>query len=169
MEKIVSTPYTFNRMTVDDLPLLFRWANEPHVRRWWDTEEKFEDFRIRYSNNIKSKDSFPFIVNFDQKPIGYINYWFVERDPNFQHLFPKGAVGTDQFLGVPELIGKGHGSQFVRQFTDWLLEDPAIPLVMTDPDVSNLAAIRCYEKAGFARLTAIETPEGRTLLMERRK
>lgn len=161
--------YSFRPMTEEDLPLLFRWANEPHVRRWWDTEENFEDFRARYIENIKSSDSFPFIVIFDQRPIGYINYWHVEGDQNFWHLFPAGSVGTDQFLGESEMIGKGHGSKFVRQFTDWLLENPAIPLVMTDPDILNAAAIRCYEKAGFAKLSTVETSEGRALVMERRK
>lgn len=129
-----SSLYTFRSMVEEDLPLLFRWASEPHVKQWWDTEKEWTDFRVRYLDNINSKDSFPHIVSFNQEPIGYINYWTVESDPNFKSLFPAGAVGTDQFIGEPSMIGQGHGHKFVRAFTDQLLANPKIPVVMTDPD-----------------------------------
>lgn len=168
--KILSLPaYSFRPMTEEDLPLLFRWASEPHVKQWWDTEKEWADFRLRYLENINSKDSFPHIVSFNQRPLGYINYWTVESDPNFRSLFPAGSVGTDQFIGEPDLIGQGHGHKFVRAFSDQLLENPKIPVVMTDPNSENMAAIRCYEKAGFTKLKLVKTSEGQSLVMERRK
>lgn len=156
-------------MRESDLPLLFQWINEPHVKQWWGDDGSWEEFRIRYSRNIQSNDSFPFLVLLDEKPIGYINYWTTESDPDFRSLFPVGAVGTDQFIGTKDLLGKGHGSKFVRAFTDWLLEQPDIPVVMTDPDIANLTAIRCYQKAGFQKIKEMETVEGSIILMERRR
>ena len=64
---------------------------------------------------------------------------------------------------------QGHGTKFVKAFTDWLLEQPDIPAVMTDPDIANYAAIRCYQKAGFQKIKEMETVEGSIILMERRR
>lgn len=164
-----SLSYSFKPMQESDLHLLFQWVNEPHVKKWWDSEESWEKFRLRYSKNIRSNDSFPYIVFFQETPIGYINYWTTEDDPDFKNLFPKGSVGTDQFIGVAEMVGHGHGSKFVEAFTDWLLENPEIPVVMTDPDIENTLAIRCYQKAGFQVVKEMESVEGTILLMEKRK
>jgi aminoglycoside 6'-N-acetyltransferase len=64
------------------------------------------------------------------------------------------------------MIGRGHGSGFIRQFTDRLLAS-GIPRVVTDPDPLNVRAIRAYEKAGFVRDRMVETPDGPALLMVR--
>ncbi len=104
----------------------------------------------------------------DEKPIGYINYWWVAEDEDFNPLYPAIAVGTDQFIGVPELIGKGLGSEFVRIFTDQLLNRPDIALVITDPDVDNHSAIRCYEKVGFRKSRRLVTSEGEVQLLEKK-
>lgn len=156
-------------MQESDLPLLFKWINEPHVKQWWGDDGSWEEFRLRYSNNIQTDDSFPYIVSLHETPIGYINYWTTESDPDFRNLFPPGSVGTDQFIGVKSILGKGYGSKFVRAFTDWLLERPDIHVVMTDPDFANLPAIRCYEKAGFQKIREMNSVEGFIILMERRK
>lgn len=111
---------------------------------------------------------FPHIVFQNGVPIGYINYWFVEEDEDFRSQFPASTVGTDQFIGVPSLIGKGIGSEFIRQFTDELLLKPNIGLVITDPDSRNLAAIRSYKKAGFTKSRLMNTLEGEIQLLEKR-
>jgi RimJ/RimL family protein N-acetyltransferase len=111
---------------------------------------------------------FPHIVFQNGVPIGYINYWFVEEDEDFRSQFPASTVGTDQFIGVPSLIGKGIGSEFIRQFTDELLLKPNIGLVITDPDSRNLAAIRSYKKAGFTKYRLMNTLEGEIQLLEKR-
>jgi aminoglycoside 6'-N-acetyltransferase len=41
------------------------------------------------------------------------------------------------------------------------------PRVLTDPAPTNEHAIRAYEKAGFARVGLVETPDGPSLLMVR--
>ncbi len=64
------------------------------------------------------------------------------------------------------MIGGGHGSGFIRQFTDDLLT-AGIPRIVTDPDPDNTRAVRAYENAGFQRERLIETPDGPALLMVR--
>lgn len=161
------TIYTFKPMTPKDLTLLFQWINCPHVKRWWGDDGSWYEFRKRYLANIASDLVFPHIVFYEHRALGYINYWFVEEDDDFYPMYKPSTVGTDQFIGESDLLGHGHGTAFVRQFTDELLRQPNIDLVITDPDPENKAAIRCYEKAGFERKFVHETKDGAVLIMEK--
>ena len=64
------------------------------------------------------------------------------------------------------MIGQGHGSGFIRQFTEGLLAS-GIPRIVTDPDPINLRAMRAYERAGFEKDRMVDTPDGPSLLMIR--
>jgi aminoglycoside 6'-N-acetyltransferase len=62
------------------------------------------------------------------------------------------------------MIGRGHGSGFIRQFVETLLRS-GIPRVVTDP--GNGHAVRAYTKAGFQNERLVDTPDGPVLLMVR--
>ena len=64
------------------------------------------------------------------------------------------------------MIERGHGSAMIRAFVDERLKRGA-PRIVTDPDPENLRAMRAYEKAGFARVGMVDTPDGPSLLMVR--
>jgi aminoglycoside 6'-N-acetyltransferase len=64
------------------------------------------------------------------------------------------------------MIGRGHGSGFIRQFVDSLLAS-GTPRVVTDPDPENRRAVRACARAGFHGNRLIETPDGQSLLMVR--
>ena len=79
---------------------------------------------------------------------------------------PPGSRGMDQFIGEPEMIGRGHGSAFVREHVDALFAG-GVPAVGVDPDPENARAIRAYERAGFVRGLVQDTEWGLSLLMTR--
>ena len=64
------------------------------------------------------------------------------------------------------MLGRGHGSAFIRAFAERLLAN-GTPRIVIDPDPANARAIRAYEKAGFERDRIVETPDGPALLMVR--
>ena len=66
------------------------------------------------------------------------------------------------------MIGRGHGSHFIRRFVDELLLS-GTPRVVTDPDPENRRAVRAYEKAGFEQDRVVETSGGPALLMVRNR
>jgi hypothetical protein len=53
----------------------------------------------------------------------------------------------------------------VREFVQFLFDDPAVTRIQADPAPANLRAIRCYENAGFRRVGVITTPDGAAMLM----
>jgi aminoglycoside 6'-N-acetyltransferase len=159
----MASPYQFHPMTAADLPLIRHWLVTPHVAEWWhDPAEQFE----LISGDLDHPDMAQFIVASDRRPFGYLqcynlSAWNAGFGPQ-----PAGTRGLDQFIGEPDMLDRGHGSAFVRAFADALLA-AGTPRVVVDPDPTNARAIRAYEKAGFRRERAVDTPDGPALLMVR--
>ena len=107
-----------------------------------------------------------FIVLAGDTPFGYIQcYQLTAWNTGFGPQ-PEGTRGIDQFIGESGMIGRGHGSAFIRQFVDEQFRSGR-PRMVTDPDPLNARALRAYEKAGFVRDRMVETPDGTALLMVR--
>ena len=154
--------YAFRPMTHDDLPMVRAWIATPDLAPWWDADDDFEE-------GLADANTRQWIVSLDGRPCA----WMQDYDPHawpghhFAHL-PPGSRGIDQSIGVPELLGRGHGSAFIRQHVDRLFADGAAA-VGTDPHPDNARAIRAYEKAGFASGEGRDTDWGYCLLMTRYK
>lgn len=151
-------------MTRADLPLLARWLVEPHVAKWWSEPNKALQSIESHMESISVE---PFIVELDGKPIGYIQSY----DPHLEEAHPyqdqpTGTLGIDQFIGEPQLIGKGHGARLTDAFVELLFEEGALRVII-DPDPANAAAIRAYEKAGFEPFDTRRSKYGPALMMAR--
>jgi aminoglycoside 6'-N-acetyltransferase len=155
--------YVFHPMTSGDLPLVRRWLETPEVVRWWGQPD--EQYAL-VCGDLDHPDMDQFIVALVDFPFGYIqcyalgtwNLGFGAQPPNTR--------GIDQFIGVSDMIGRSHGSNFIRQFADSLLTS-RIPRVVTDPDPDNRRAVRAYAKAGFQSDRIVDTSDGPVLLMVR--
>lgn len=155
--------YDFRAVTEDDLPMLSAWLAEPHVAEWWNDGPGTALAEIVEAMDSDSTE--PLIVELDGKPIGYVQSYdpHLEDDHPYQDQ-PFGTLGIDVTIGVPELVGIGHGSRLVRAFVEILFEE-GCPRVIIDPHPGNGRAIRAYEKAGFRRLGERTTPFGPALVM----
>jgi aminoglycoside 6'-N-acetyltransferase len=155
--------YEFRPMTADDLPLVKRWLAMPHVTEWWgDADEQFE----LVSGDLSHPAMDQFIVAIDGRPFAYLQCYDLTAWNSGFGPQPLGTRGIDQFVGEPDMIERGHGSAFIRTFTDGLLA-AGVPRMVTDPDPANARAVRAYEKAGFHRDRMVDTPDGPALLMVR--
>jgi RimJ/RimL family protein N-acetyltransferase len=160
--------FSFRRVSAADLPLLHEWLNRPHIYRWWPGRPSLAEVEQDFGPLLASSSSVkPYLALLDGVPAGYIQsyvvlgsgggWWPNETDP--------GARGIDQYLAEPGAVGRGLGTEMVRQFVATLFADPSVTRVQTDPEPVNPRAVRCYEKAGFRRLGEVRTPDGPALLM----
>lgn len=143
-----SGQYTFRKAEAADLDLLLEWQSRPHVREWWDSiepgdEEELADPRVAR-----------WIVSTAGRPFAYMQDYTVHgwEDHHFFGL-PKRSRGIDQFIGEPDMIGKGHGPAFIAERLKTLFEEGA-PVVATDPHPENARAIAAYRRAGFSEFGA---------------
>jgi aminoglycoside 6'-N-acetyltransferase len=160
---MVSADYEFVTMTSADLLLIRRWLETPHVSEWWhDPAEQFE----LVSGDLDHPDMAQYIVASGGRPFAYLQcYNLSDWNTGFGSQ-PLGTRGLDQFIGEADMLDRGHGSAFIRSFTERLLAN-GTPRVVIDPDPTNARAIRAYEKAGFIKDRFVDTPDGPALLMVR--
>jgi len=155
--------YAFRPMAGTDLPLIRSWLETPEVKVWWG--EPAEQYAL-VSGDLDHPDMDQFIVVLGDHPFGYIQcYGLGTWNQGFGSQPPR-TRGIDQFIGEPDMIGRGHGSSFIRQFVEALLKS-GIPRVVTDPDPDNGRAVRAYARAGFQSARVVDTPDGVALLMVR--
>jgi RimJ/RimL family protein N-acetyltransferase len=153
----------FRRLEMSDLPLMFRWLNQPEVKRWYDDpSETLADVEAYFGPSITGAEpTQPFLIVLDDQPIGYIQTYRPKDYPDYwsnQNL-PDGAAGIDLFIGENDVRHRGLGAPIIRAFIAQILAlDPTVTEIIIDPDPVNAVAIRAYEKAGFTRLREIGPP-----------
>jgi aminoglycoside 6'-N-acetyltransferase len=155
--------YSFRPAVAGDLPMLGEWLRTPEVVRWWgDPDEQYALLEEDLASPLMAMR----IVSFEGRPFAYAQHYDVWSWPQAHFAgLPKGSRAIDAFVGVPEMIGRGHGAAFLRLLAQHLRAEGA-PAVAIDPDVTNLRAQRAYARAGFVGDTVVETGEGPAVLME---
>ena len=158
--------YAFRAVEESDLPMLADWLSKPHNTQWWKDDAAASVGEIRQAMDDIATE--PLIVELDGQPIAYLQSYdpHLEDDHPYQDQ-PTGTLGLDISIGPAELLGKGHGSAIIAQFSEMLFAE-GTPRIVIDPDPANARAIRAYEKAGFTAFDTRTTEEyGPALLMSR--
>jgi aminoglycoside 6'-N-acetyltransferase len=142
--------------------MLAGWLQTFEAQRWWgDPTAQLALLRADLDDPAMTM----LIVELDGRPFAYAQHYEVHAwpQPHLDHL-PPGSRAIDAFIGDPDMLGRGHGSRFLRLLAQSLLAEGA-PVVGIDPRADNLRARRAYAKAGFHGDQAIRTDEGPVTLM----
>ncbi|PIQ27853.1 GNAT family N-acetyltransferase [bacterium (Candidatus Blackallbacteria) CG17_big_fil_post_rev_8_21_14_2_50_48_46] len=134
--------YYFRKLTSTDFPLLLKWLKLPHVLEWWnDGDDTLEKVAQHYGTPEAGVERFILIEIKQEKelPLGYFQYYQAEA----------GSIGIDQFLGSPESLNQGLGTQTIQAFITRIRQEKGPVSILVDPEPENKRAIRCYEKVGF--------------------
>jgi aminoglycoside 6'-N-acetyltransferase len=132
--------------TPNDLALLRHWDEQPHVIAadpnddWnWETElARSPDWREQL------------IAEADGRPIGFIQIIDPAREET--HYWSCGKPGRraiDIWIGEESDLGRGYGTELMKQVIERCFADPTVEAVLVDPLESNTRAHRFYERLGF--------------------
>lgn len=132
--------------TIDDLPLLRHWDEQPHVIEsdpnddWnWECElGRDPDWREQL------------IAELDGRPIGFVQIIDPAREES--HYWgdcPDDLRAIDIWIGQEEDLGKGLGTRIMRLAIERCFADPTVHAILIDPLESNARARRFYERLGF--------------------
>jgi RimJ/RimL family protein N-acetyltransferase len=150
-------------MTEDDLRILHRWLEEPHVREFYDQEPRtFHEVAASYRGKILGdQPTAPYIASLDGTPVGYLQTYRLADYPEYASAIGAGrdAAGVDMLIGEVAYAHRGLGAPLLRQF----LDDVVWPITRATtcwigPSVHNAIAIRCYAKAGFVHARTVMVP-----------
>jgi aminoglycoside 6'-N-acetyltransferase len=97
-----------------------------------------------------------FIIHNNQNPVGYIQIYNAYDFPRSKPLsgLPQRLGAFDIFIGTEEALGQGLGSKAILEFLN--THGSQYSHIFADPDSSNTRAIKCYEKAGFNKISKQE-------------
>ncbi|MEW7008124.1 GNAT family N-acetyltransferase [Lentilitoribacter sp. EG35] len=154
--------YQFRNVERNDFPMLGEWLRSPELLKWWGDPEE-EHRLIRHDINDPKINLM--IVSLNEMPFAYVQDYCVHDWPqDYFASFPPTTRAIDTFIGIDEMIGKGHGHGYLGQHIENLISHGAEQIVI-DPYVANERAIKAYEKSGFKKHSEHETHEGRICLM----
>lgn len=127
-----------------DAPALRAMRLEPEVAAWWGPLE--DDFPFG-----DDPDATRFTIRRDGAVAGLIQFG-EEPEPMYRHAW------IDLFVD-PALGRQGVGTDAIVTLVRHLTEDRGHHRVTIDPALDNVAAVGCYEKAGFRRVGVMQTAE----------
>jgi aminoglycoside 6'-N-acetyltransferase len=152
-------------------PLLHTWLAQPHMQEWWgDPDQELGYIR----DMVEGRDTTrPFLIVLADKPVGYIQYWFIGHHQNEQWIkdhpwlmeLPSDAIGVDLSLGSENALSQGIGSAALASFVA-MLRDEGHNTIIIDPDPGNTRAVRAYTKAGFRPVPHLQGRTGDVLIMQ---
>jgi aminoglycoside 6'-N-acetyltransferase len=143
-------PLRLRTATRDDLALLRRWDEAPHVI----ASDPHDDWQWEAELGVERAGREQLIAEVDGRPIGYLEILDPARDP--QRYWGADAVpglrAIDIWIGEADALGQGHGTRVMRLALERCFEDPTVTAVLVDPLADNLRAQAFYQRLGFVPL-----------------
>jgi aminoglycoside 6'-N-acetyltransferase len=137
---------TLRSATKLDVPILKKWDEQPHVQSnvpddYWAWEEEL---------GVEEPWREQLIAQLENRPIGFIQI----IDPHdeitqYWGTIDKGFRAIDIWIGEPDCLNKGYGSQMMKLAIDRCFSHKTCHTILIDPLVANTAAHRFYKRLGF--------------------
>ncbi len=135
--------------TYEDLELLEEWDRQEHViasdpdTDWnWDKE-------LRYEPPWRQQ----LVAEVDGRPVGFVQIIDpAEEETHYWGDVSKNHRAIDIWIGMPEDLGKGYGSQMMNLSINRCFSNPDVEAILIDPLKTNFRAINFYRRFGFTHI-----------------
>jgi aminoglycoside 6'-N-acetyltransferase len=142
---------------------LAKWLSDPEILQYYEGRDNpFDVEKVERTFFKKEEGVTPCIVEYDGTPIGYIQFYKVDKEYREKYGYTDDSgklYGMDQFIGESAYWNKGVGTQLVRLMVSYLIEKKGADRIVMDPQSWNERAIRCYEKCGFKKVKLLPKHE----------
>jgi aminoglycoside 6'-N-acetyltransferase len=132
--------------TLDDLPTLARWDEQPHVIAS-DPNDDW-DWVHELGREVAWREQL--IAELDGRPIGFVQIIDpFHEETHYWGEVPEHLRAIDIWIGLPEDLGRGYGTAMMKAALRRCFAAPEVTAVLIDPLVSNTGAIAFYQRLGF--------------------
>ncbi len=136
----------FRPATPEDLALLRHWDNQPHVIES-DPNDDWE-WEIELHRNADWREQL--IAEKDGRPLGFVQIIDPSlEDSHYWGNVPENLRAIDIWIGEASDLGKGYGTEMMKQALEMCFAVPSVTAVLIDPLQNNTRAHKFYEKFGF--------------------
>lgn len=133
--------------TAADVALLRRWDDAPHVAASDPTDDWQWESELGRDVPWRAQ----LIAEVDGAPIGYLEIIDPARDDErYWGDCGPGLRAIDIWIGEEADLGRGIGTQMMRQVLDASFAAPLVTAVLIDPLAANVRAQAFYARLGFA-------------------
>ena len=139
----------------EDLERLRAWLRLPHVSRWWGNQA------LHLATLVQRPAGTHALILADGTPVGYLCWQKPSREETEAAGLtdlPEGLIDIDIMIGEPSYLGRGIAGKALALLMA-KLRDAGVTAVGLGTSLSNRAAIRAFEKAGFRCFCEFEDPE----------
>jgi aminoglycoside 6'-N-acetyltransferase len=153
---------TVRAMTRGDLPVVTRWHQTDHVRRWWvaEGEPTAERIAASYGPCIDGMSrTRAWVAEVNGRSVGFVQDYRIGDHPEYALLGPDPtAIGVD-YAVCEEWSGRGLGA---RVLWAWMARTrhrfPDATTYFAAPDHRNAPSLRVLDKAGFTEGVWFDRP-----------
>lgn len=146
-----------------DADYLLKWLSNPAVLEFYEGRD-FQCTMEAVQEHFYASEPWMsrWIVTYNRGPVGYLQSYPVVGEMRTEYGFegPEEAVyAIDQFIGEPEMWGRGIGRSFLRLILRWLEKEKGAEVILLDPHTDNARAIRAYLAVGFQAVKLLPAHE----------
>lgn len=130
----------------DDLALLRRWDEQPHVVASNPNDDWDWEFELARTPDWREQ----LVAEADGVPIGVVQIIDPAREES--HYWgdcPEDLRAIDVWIGEATYLGRGFGTRIMKMAIARCFSNPSVQAILIDPLEANLRARRFYERLGF--------------------
>jgi aminoglycoside 6'-N-acetyltransferase len=132
--------------TPDDLALLRRWDEQPHVIASDPNDEWHWETELARTPAWREQ----LIAEVEGRPVGFVQIIDPAREESrYWGEVAEGLRAIDIWIGEEADLGRGFGTRIMALALARCFSVPAVTAVLIDPLASNTRAHRFYERLGF--------------------
>jgi aminoglycoside 6'-N-acetyltransferase len=143
-------PVSLRLASLDDVPLLERWDTLPHVIAATGDDDVV-DWVAELTRRAPWSEQF--MIEADDRPVGIIQV--IDPREEETHYWGDAAPhlrAIDIWIGEPEDLGRGFGTEGMRLAIDHCFADPDVSAILIDPLERNHRARAFYRRLGFVEV-----------------
>lgn len=139
----------------DDYKLLQKWYQKEYVYLYFEQRMlSFDEIKEKYYNRTLENSDIPvYIIEYDNKPIGIIQYKLLkDNDKKMYNIDLDSVYELDIFIGESDYHNLGIGKITIDLMCNYLFDNLNAKAIVMCPMENNYRAIRCYEKCIFKKV-----------------
>jgi aminoglycoside 6'-N-acetyltransferase len=148
---------SISNLKEDSFPLMAKWLSDERVLEYYDGRDNpsdIEKIKTKYGAKIKDDTVTPCIINKDETPIGYIQFYKIPTEDLSKYSIEKSSnpYSIDIFIGEPDEWSHGIGTKSICMVSQYIFDSLNADVLISAPELWNKRSINAFINSGFSQI-----------------